>query len=399
MKKTTMFRRLVSMLMVFTMIFSMASAVYAGETEPAAEYAITAASNENGAVSVDFEKAAEGTAVTVTAEPNEGYVLTQVAYRTVAEDGTTGKTVAVSAADGVYTFSMPASDVEVGAAFQPADSPVLYNSGSSSNMLGVIGSKENNYSVYIANWDAFLHAGDQETEVYLTFDKRFLDIDGVTMTLESRQYGDGGYKVVGRQTYTMEQLQALAEAGETDETGYIINSVSIPVMEGKAYEEGLYQYCVVQFGCPTWMDAFGNPLYRWNYTGVDATILGADAKAPEPVVWLYNLDANSYRGSVVRQVLSELNVKAGTVNSENLGQSIGYLVDWEGYEPVENPYHSGDYDVEYMLMGNLSDAQMDLLLGAMDDNNIYVALKSIPTAWTAGKTFVEFFEIMAEESE
>ncbi|MBQ8562552.1 MAG: DUF3783 domain-containing protein [Firmicutes bacterium] len=397
MNKKTMFRRLVSMLMVFTMIFSMASVVYAGETEPAEEYDITVVSNDKGTVSVDFEQAAEGTAVTITAAAGENYALTQVAYRTVAEDGTEGSTVEISAVDGVYTFNMPASDVEVGAAFQPADGPLLYNSSNSNR--GIIGSRKEDYSIYTANWDAFLHAGDRETDITFSFDKRFLEIEDVCMIVESRQVTDKGYKEVGRVSFDKEELQELAASAVYDGKEYDVETFRIPVMEDKEYEAGLQQYCVVKFGCPDWVDAFGNPIYRWDYTNAYARILEAGADIPDAIVWLYNLDANSYRGSIVRKALEEVNVQSGTINNENLGQKIGYLVDWEGYEPVENPYHSGEYDVEYMLIGNLSGAQLNTLLTVMDKHNIYIPLKSVPTTWTAGKTFVELFEIMAEESE
>ncbi len=384
-----------SLILAFVMLMNLTPIVYAAEVN-----AVSVEHDEqNGTIRVDVENAAEGDLVTVFVEAKEGYVLTQVAYREVSEDGTVGKTKEISKnEDGEYTFTMPASSVEVGAAFQPENSAVLY--GSSNSEGGKIGgSKETDYSIYISNWDVYLNVGDKDAKVYLTFDKRFLDIEGVSMNLEIRQYNDDGYKFVGKSSYDKEALGELVSNAEDDGKAYIIESIEIPVAEGKDYEEGMYQYCVVQFSCPTWVDAFGNELYRWTYTGVDATVLGAGVKAPSPIVWLYNLDENSYRGSVVRKILADLGVKAGTINHENLNQNIGYLVEWEGYEPVENPYSSEEYDVEYMLMGNMSDVQLDLLLEAMDENNIFVDLKSIPTAWTASKTFAELFDIMAEENE
>lgn len=384
-----------SLVMVFSILMNLTPIVYAAE----ANTVFVEQNEQNGTISVDVANAAEGDTVTVTAKANEGYVLTQVAYREVSEDGTVGKTKEISKNEnGEYTFTMPGTSVKVGAAFQPENSAVLY--GSSNSEGGKIGgSKDTDYSLYISNWDVYLNVGDKSANVYLTFDKRFLDIEGVSMNLEIRQYNDDGYKFVGKSSYDKNALEKLVVDAEDDGKTYTIKSIEIPVAEGKDYEEGLYQYCVVQFSCPTWVDAFGNELYRWTYTGVDATVLGEGVKAPSPIVWLYNLDENSYRGSVVRRILADLGVKAGTINHENLNQNIGYLVEWEGYEPVDNPYSSEEYDVEYMLMGNMSDVQLDLLLEAMDENNIYVALKSIPTAWTASKTFSELFDIMAEESE
>lgn len=50
-------------------------------------------------------------------------------------------------------------------------------------------------------------------------------------------------------------------------------------------------------------------------------------------------------------------------------------------------------------MGNLTEVQLDDFIEAMQENNIRVNLKSVPTAWTASKTFAELFDIMAEEDE
>lgn len=407
MTKKNIFCRTLSLLLIVVMLFGMTTTVYAGEDPSGTTYGIEVLQGERGTVTVDKTSAEAGEIVTVEAVAAEGYVLTQVAYRVVKDNVETedpddklyGKTVEVALENGKYSFKMPEADIQVAAAFQKEGGPILYGSGTGGTSLGVIGSKETNYNVYVASWDAFLHESATKTDVYLAFDKRFLGIDGVTMTLESRQYNNEGYKTVGKVTYTKEQIEQLAETATADESNYILKSISIPVTGENSYEAGMSQYCVVQFGYEEWKDAFGKPLYRWNYTGVDANIVEDSAKIPEAIVWLYNLDENSYRGSVVRKVLDELQVEAGTINNDNLGQNIGYLVNWEGYESVENPYHSGHYDLEYMLMGNLADAELDLLLSAMDENNIFVELKSIPTAWTAGKTFVELFEIMAEESE
>ena len=264
------------------------------------------------------------------------------------------------------------------------------------NMIG--GTKETDYSIYIANDQAFLNVGAESASVYLSVDQRFFDVEDITMRLEVRQY-ENGYILIGAEEYTLDEMKELFKDAKEVDGCYVLDSVEIPINQGKEMKEGWNVYCTVQFTRPEWTDDMGNSVYRWTYTMTDAMIIGADKTAPSPIVWLYNLDANSYRGSVIREILADIEIKAGTINSENLNQNIGYLVEWEGYEPVANPYSSENYDVEYMLMGNLSEVQLDGLLNAMAEENIKVELKSIPTAWTAGKTFSELFEIMAEENE
>jgi len=265
------------------------------------------------------------------------------------------------------------------------------------NKIG--GTKETDYTLYMANGESFVNVGDESVKTFLTIDKRFFDVEDITMTLEIRQYNDSGYTVVGTAEYNYEALQQLAKLADSEnESTYTFREIEIHVADGKSFNEGWMQYCVVKFNRPSWVDSEGEPAYRWTYTG-DAAVLGENVNTPAPIVWLYNLDENSHRGALIRSILTDLNIAAGTVNNENLNQNIGYLVGWEGYEPVSDPYSSESYDVEYILMGNLTEVQLDEFIEGMQENNIRVNLKSVPTAWTAGKTFAELFDIMAEEDE
>ena len=70
---------------------------------------------EHGTVTVSPEKAKNGQTVTITAKPDEGY---QVGKVTVTDKS--GNTIKVTnKGDGVYTFTMPNSDVEVEVTFVP----------------------------------------------------------------------------------------------------------------------------------------------------------------------------------------------------------------------------------------------------------------------------------------
>ena len=60
---------------------------------------------------------AENTSVTVTAAPSEGYVVDTV---TAKKDDGTEITLTAGAESGVYTFTMPASNVTVSATFKEA---------------------------------------------------------------------------------------------------------------------------------------------------------------------------------------------------------------------------------------------------------------------------------------
>ncbi|MDO5595707.1 MAG: S-layer homology domain-containing protein [Bacillota bacterium] len=84
---------------------------------PTTSYNVNVNAATNGTVAADKKTAAKGTTVTVTASPSKGYVVDAV--KVVDKDG---KDVAVTAKDGKYVFTMPASAVTVTGTFK-AETP------------------------------------------------------------------------------------------------------------------------------------------------------------------------------------------------------------------------------------------------------------------------------------
>ncbi len=357
-------------------------------------YTITVQENPGGSVTVvgDLTQAQEGDTVSFTVEADDNYTINSVGYWTIKDNGTKGSLVSLTETDGVYSFTMPAGNVGVGASFTDAsDYPTKSDTQQTSDK----------WTVYVALQDAWLHPSDTSIDARIILDQRFLtECQDTELVLELRQYGTGGYVLVGKKTITYSELVEMCSEENENVTiadGCItIDHVTFELAEGYSFEEDKYVYCYINVGRPSWIDARGEILYRTAYSD-DATVLAEDATEPAPIVWLYNLDANTYRGALIRSILDELGIPYGTVDSSNLGQSIGYLVNWEGYEAVEDPYVDESYDLEYMLMGNLVETDLDDLLESMSEHNIKISLKSVPTAWTASKTFVELFSIMADE--
>ena len=84
------------------------------------KYAVTISSADNGKVTSDKTRAAKDSVVTITTKANDGYVLD-----TIKATDKAGKEIKLTdKGDGKYTFTMPASKVEVKAAFkQTASKP------------------------------------------------------------------------------------------------------------------------------------------------------------------------------------------------------------------------------------------------------------------------------------
>ena len=80
-------------------------------------YPITVKSAKNGDVTASHKTASKGTAVTLTVAPNKGYVLDTLTVL----DGN-NKDLKLTEKNGKFTFTMPASNVEVEATFKAAKS-------------------------------------------------------------------------------------------------------------------------------------------------------------------------------------------------------------------------------------------------------------------------------------
>lgn len=83
------------------------------------EYKVTAATVDNGTVTVDPTAAVEGTEVTVTVKAADNYQLKADSLTYSYQIGEDKKTEKLTLTDGKATFKMPAADVTVSAEFEP----------------------------------------------------------------------------------------------------------------------------------------------------------------------------------------------------------------------------------------------------------------------------------------
>ena len=87
------------------------------DTPAAQTYTVTTSNCSNGTLTVAPNTAEAGTKVKVTATPNEGYEVESV---TASQENSTAVDLTAGAESGVYTFTMPASNVTVSATFKEA---------------------------------------------------------------------------------------------------------------------------------------------------------------------------------------------------------------------------------------------------------------------------------------
>lgn len=100
---------------------AVSAVVEADEPTTETEYNITKASVTNGQLVIDAEKATAGTTITVVALPNANYELDGDV--TVTDKDGNSVTVTESTTSGMYTFTMPESNVTVSATFTEVAKP------------------------------------------------------------------------------------------------------------------------------------------------------------------------------------------------------------------------------------------------------------------------------------
>ena len=106
-----------------------ASNVWVGATFKAKSYTITKTNVTNGSLSVSKTNANVGNTITVTPSANTGYEVDSVWYCT-KENCSASEKKKISASSNKYTFTMPASNVWVGAAFKAKSYTITFKFGS-----------------------------------------------------------------------------------------------------------------------------------------------------------------------------------------------------------------------------------------------------------------------------
>ena len=114
------------------------SAVFARRSS-ASTYPITVKDSKNGSASSSHKSASSGTTVTITVMPDKGYTL-----ETLTVTDKNGKEVKLTEKNGKYTFTMPASKVEINATFMDDNAMLNY----------FVDVKENDYFYDAVLWAA-----------------------------------------------------------------------------------------------------------------------------------------------------------------------------------------------------------------------------------------------------
>ncbi len=387
----------------------------------------TVTCHEDGTVSEIYDvddadiTAVEGDLITLYPEANEGYALGSIGYvrSDRVEQAFNIKSVTDNK-DGGYSFTMPANNIYIGAAFYDEKGHyVIGESGSSNSVANV----EPLHLIELGLNHAWIHENTEEISVDMYLDKRILTFDEtLTFRMEIRQVGDSGFILKGSKEYTVDELQTLIEAKstgtKTDDKSreiYILRDATIPVDTDQDFtytDDGEYEvYCTAMYTLDGWTNAVGAPFYRWAYSGGDrAYILENETPIPTSMGYLYNLEPDTYHGALVADAIDRVEEEMGiTIETryftpENMTECIGYLAEWPDYASfgelgVDRQPSEKVFKKKIVLYCSLPSMVRDAVGDAVRETGVTQYMTTKLTTYGAAKSFEELYKNQEAESE
>lgn len=136
-----------------------------------------------------------------------------------------------------------------------------------------------------------------------------------------------------------------------------------------------------------------------DYLSYSVPIIGAEEEIPAAKVLLFNLGADTVKGSKIRAILEEMGIAAVTVEKSQINQSVGYLAGYKGFVGNAEAFTGSGYTAEFMLMSGLSETQLDQFLAKMRAADAVIDHKATVTETNKQWSFKELIGEIEEEHE
>lgn len=136
-----------------------------------------------------------------------------------------------------------------------------------------------------------------------------------------------------------------------------------------------------------------------DYLSYSVPVIGAEEEIPAAKVLLFNLGADTVKGSKIRAILEEMGIEAVTVEKSQINQSVGYLAGYKGFAEDEEAFTGSGYTAEFMLMSGLSETQLDQFLAKMRAADAVIDHKATVTETNKQWSFKELIGEIEEEHE
>ena len=169
-------------------------------------------------------------------------------------------------------------------------------------------------------------------------------------------------------------------------------TINIPV-KANTFEAGKRLIVKLRLPHPEWAGE------EADYLSYSVPIIGAEEEIPAAKVLLFNLGADTVKGSKIRTILKEMGIAAVTVEKSKINQSVGYLAGYKGFEGNAEAFTGSGYTAEFMLMSSLSETQLDQFLAKMRAADAVIDHKATVTETNKQWSFKELIGEIEEEHE
>ena len=136
-----------------------------------------------------------------------------------------------------------------------------------------------------------------------------------------------------------------------------------------------------------------------DYLSYSVPVIGAEEEIPVAKVLLFNLGADTVKGSKIRAILKEMGIEAVTVEKSQINQSVGYLAGYKDFAGDAEAFTGSGYTAEFMLMSGLSETQLDQFLAKMRAADAVIDHKATVTETNKQWSFKELIGEIEEEHE
>ena len=136
-----------------------------------------------------------------------------------------------------------------------------------------------------------------------------------------------------------------------------------------------------------------------DYLSYSVPVIGAEEEIPVAKVLLFNLGADTVKGSKIRAILKEMGIEAVTVEKSQINQSVGYLAGYKDFAGDAEAFTGSGYTAEFMLMSGLSETQLDQFLAKMRAADAVIDHKATVTETNKQWSFKELMGEIEEEHE
>ena len=136
-----------------------------------------------------------------------------------------------------------------------------------------------------------------------------------------------------------------------------------------------------------------------DYLSYSVPVIGAEEEIPAAKVLLFNLGADTVKGSKIRAILKEMGIAAVTVEKSQINQTVGYLAGYKDFAGDAEAFTGSGYTAEFMLMSGLSETQLDQFLAKMRAADAVIDHKATVTETNKQWSFKELISEIEEEHE